>query len=67
MVSTASCSSAIFNWFKGDFGGHDGVIDFLIEHLPQDDRRKTWLLEHQGTLRFVYKPYDWGLNSTSLH
>ena len=59
--------SAIFNWFKGDFGGHQGVIDFLIEHLPQDDRRKTWLLEHRGTLRFVYKPYDWGLNSTILH
>jgi hypothetical protein len=39
----------------------------LIEHLPQDDQRKTWLLEHRGRLRFVYKPYDWGLNSTSLH
>lgn len=57
--------SAIFSWFKSDFGGQSGVIDFLIEHLPEDDRQ-TWLIEHRDTLSFKYKPYDWGLNSSEL-
>ena len=57
--------SAIFNWFKSDFGGHNGVIDFLIEHLPEDDR-KAWLVEHQHKINFQYRPYDWGLNSSTL-
>jgi hypothetical protein len=58
--------SAIFKWFKGDFGGREGVIDFLIEHLPEDDR-KEWLLDHRSTLSFKFKDYDWGLNSSVLH
>jgi hypothetical protein len=57
--------SAIFNWFKSDFGGHNGVIDFLLEHLPEDDR-KGWLVEHQHKINFQYRPYDWGLNSSTL-
>lgn len=58
--------STIFKWFTSDFGGREGMIDFLIEHLPEDER-KTWLIERKGALRFKYKPYDWGLNSTILH
>ena len=57
--------STIFNWFKSDFGGQSGVIDFLIEHLPEDDR-KAWLVEHRHKINFQYKPYDWGLNSSTL-
>ena len=57
--------SAIFSWFKSDFGGQSGVIDFLIEHLPEDDR-KVWLVEHKHKINFQYKPYDWGLNSSTL-
>ena len=57
--------SAIFKWFKADFGGQQGVIDFLIAHLPQDER-KSWLEEHRDTVTFQYKTYDWGLNSSHL-
>ncbi|NIV92242.1 DUF547 domain-containing protein [candidate division KSB1 bacterium] len=57
--------SAIFKWFKEDFGGPEGVLKFLVEHLP-DGKRKGWLLEHGDEVSFRYKPYDWGLNSTKL-
>ncbi len=57
--------SAIFKWFNADFGGQEGVINFLIEHLP-DGERKSWLAENVGNISFHYKPYDWGLNSTDL-
>jgi hypothetical protein len=57
--------SAIFKWFKADFGGQDGVLDFLIEHLPED-KRKTFLLEQRENISLQYKTYDWGLNSTNL-
>jgi hypothetical protein len=57
--------SAIFSWFKGDFGDREGVIDFLINYLPGDERR-AWLVENRDKLSFHYEPYDWGLNSFDL-
>ena len=54
-------TSAIFNWYKIDFGGKEGVIDFIIKHLP-DDERRTWIQEHQGALKLRYDPYNWGFN-----
>ncbi len=57
--------SAIFKWFKADFGSQRGVLDFLIEYLP-DGERKSWLAENVGNISFHYKPYDWGLNSSEL-
>ena len=57
--------SAIFKWFNADFGGQEGVINFLIEHLPSGER-KSWLAENVRNISFHYKPYDWGLNSTDL-
>lgn len=57
--------SAIFKWFKRDFGGRSGVLDFLIEHLP-DGERKDWLTDNGEGANFHYKAYDWGLNSTKL-
>lgn len=57
--------SAIFKWYKVDFGGQEGVLDFLIEHLPEGER-KAWLVEKRGNISFGFKNYDWGLNSTEL-
>ena len=54
-------TSAIFNWYKIDFGGKEGVIDFIIKHLP-DDERRTWIQDNQGALKIRYDPYNWGLN-----
>lgn len=58
--------SAIFKWFNADFDGLLGVVDFLVEHLP-DEERKSWLAENNlGEISFKYKSYDWGLNSSDL-
>ena len=54
--------SEIFRWYADDFGGRQGVIDFLVHHLPEDDRRQI-LLDAGGNLRLDYTPYDWGLNN----
>lgn len=50
----------LLSWFKNDFGGHAGVVRFLIDHLPDDARRQ--LLLQGGELRITYCPYDWRLN-----
>jgi hypothetical protein len=54
--------SSIFHWFKGDFGGQDGIISFIIDHLPYDGRR-AWLTKYKDIIRLRYKPYDWRLNT----
>ncbi|MBN1666045.1 MAG: DUF547 domain-containing protein [Anaerolineales bacterium] len=54
--------SSIFQWFKGDFDGQDGIISFIIDHLPYDGRR-AWLTRYKDIIRIHYKPYDWRLNA----
>ncbi|MEJ2598639.1 MAG: DUF547 domain-containing protein [Anaerolineales bacterium] len=54
--------SSIFQWYKGDFGSRCGVISFVIDHLPMDERR-DWLVKYRGQIRLRYGPYDWGINS----
>ena len=54
-------TSAIFRWYQRDFGGLKGVLRFITDHLPEDDRR-DWLTNHQHNVRLRYEPYDWGLN-----
>lgn len=56
--------SSIFRWYARDFGGREGVISFLLNHLPFDGRR-AWFSTHRGSLRLHYEPYDWGLNVLS--
>jgi hypothetical protein len=54
--------SQIFRWYQADFGGRQGVVAFLVENLPDDDRRE--LLKAGGDqLKFNYQSYDWGLNT----
>jgi hypothetical protein len=57
--------SQIFRWYQKDFGGLEGVLDFLIQYLPEGDRRREFLLTAGDSLRFRYTPYDWALNSTA--
>lgn len=54
--------SSIFQWFKGDFGGQDGIISFIIDHLPYDGRR-AWLTKYKDITKLSYRPYDWRLNA----
>jgi len=55
-------TSAIFRWYQGDFGGRKGVLRFIADHLPEDERRE-WLVDNERTVRLRYEPYDWGLNT----
>lgn len=54
--------SPIFQWYKNDFGGQDGALDFIIRNLPTDERCQL-LLKSRNKLRIHYSAYDWGLNS----
>jgi hypothetical protein len=60
-VSQALIVSSIFRWYHRDFGGREGVISFLLSHLPTDWRR-NWLSNYRNSMRLSYEPYDWNLN-----
>ncbi len=51
--------SPIFRWYKGDFGGREGVREFLLRHL--DDGPARELLSARSP-RISYQRYDWSLN-----
>lgn len=53
--------SRLFQWYQGDFGGRDGLIQFLSHHHPEAETRQR-LAEQGQRPRLVYLPYDWGLN-----
>lgn len=55
--------SSIFKWFQSDFGGREGLMDFLLAHLPRDEKRE-WLAQNHDTVRLRYAAYDWGLNNS---
>lgn len=53
--------SMIFKWYKGDFGGHEGVLTFIRKYLVDDDKREY--LERSGSeVKIAYLYYDWNLN-----
>lgn len=54
--------SKIFHWYQGDFGGRNGVIDFLLAYLD-DEYCRDWIAQNRERLRFSYEPYDWRLNN----
>jgi len=53
--------SSIFKWFARDFGGLDGIIDFILSHLPEGEKF-LWLSRERDRVSLRYKPYDWNLN-----
>jgi hypothetical protein len=53
--------SPIFRWYRRDFGGTRGVIDFVERHLD-DGPGREFLRAHSGGLNLSYRPYDWSLN-----
>jgi hypothetical protein len=54
--------SSIFKWFASDFGGRDGIIEFVLAHLS-DEPELLWLSKERDRVSLRYKPYDWSLNS----
>jgi hypothetical protein len=51
--------STLFKWYQADFGGREGVVQFIKRYLP-DDSLVTG--NNSKSLRIVYSKYDWGLN-----
>jgi hypothetical protein len=49
----------LFEWYRGDFAGDDGVRKFLARY---DAARAKTLMDPSFTL--AYRPYDWDLNQT---
>jgi len=54
--------SSIFKWFATDFGGRDGIIEFVLSHLS-DGPELLWLSKERDRVALRHKPYDWSLNS----
>ncbi len=53
----------ILDWYGDDFGGREGVIEFLAAHAPDDD--KTFLRNARAP-RLEFSDYDWTLNDTAV-
>lgn len=53
--------SQIFKWYRDDFGGISGIIDFLNRYILDEDK-KNFIKEKKRTLRINYLYYDWSLN-----
>jgi hypothetical protein len=53
--------SPILRWYAGDFGGREGVLTFVRNHLP-DDPRRAWLQQQGASAKIAYTRYDWQLN-----
>ncbi|MEX0801628.1 MAG: DUF547 domain-containing protein [Dehalococcoidia bacterium] len=56
------CLSPIFRWYRRDFGGREGVREFLLRYLDAGEAREA--LENgspSGSVGFY--PYDWSLNA----
>ena len=51
--------SKIFDWYEGDFGGRQGVIELLRQHSRDEAVRN---LQPTDRLRVRYHPYDWSVN-----
>ncbi|GAB4438057.1 MAG: DUF547 domain-containing protein [Chloroflexi bacterium OHK40] len=54
--------STIFQWYRADFGGLEGVVRFVCAHLPPSDPRRRWI-ESRAEVDLAFKPYDWALNT----
>ena len=53
--------SSIFKWFTRDFGGREGIIDFVLPHLS-DKTERLWVLKARNNIVLRYKPFEWKLN-----
>jgi hypothetical protein len=58
--------SKIFSWYAKDFGSKEDMVRMFLKYLPSNERQQLERMlasTSATTLRFEYKPYDWGQNS----
>lgn len=53
--------SQIFLWYRKDFGGRQGVRDFVVRYVKRRDKGR-FLLENFDKIRIEYLFFDWGLD-----
>jgi hypothetical protein len=53
----------VLDWYKDDFGGTPGVVEFLLRFLPSDDAA---VVRAEEEVRVDYLDYDWTLNDTAI-
>lgn len=53
--------SEIFRWYRVDFGGRDGVLDFIHDY-HRDAAAREFIAAERATLEIEYLYYDWNLN-----
>jgi hypothetical protein len=53
--------SPIFRWYSRDFGGHKGIVDFLIRYR-ETGKDRDFLIDHGMKADIEWKGYDWRLN-----
>lgn len=51
--------SRIFLWYQSDFGGREGLLELIADHLKDEEGAA---LVRSGQLRVRYQPYDWSVN-----
>lgn len=54
--------SSLLKWYAEDFGGREGVLDFVLRYLPEDEAR-AWLADRRADVELTYHRYDWSLNA----
>lgn len=53
--------SRIFQWYERDFGGREGVLEFVLRYLDEGPIRER-LLKQEDPPRIRFQPYDWSVN-----
>jgi len=54
--------SALFDLYRDDFGGEEGVAAFVLRYLPPDAERHA-IMAALRARKITYPPYDWTLPS----
>jgi hypothetical protein len=52
----------VLDWYKDDFGGTEGVVEFLLHYVDEDDAE---YIRMHAQVRVEYADYDWALNDTA--
>ena len=55
--------SPILTWYGEDFGGEQGVIDFLLKRAKSEESKKGLALAQSGEATIEYNEYNWELNT----
>ncbi len=55
--------SPILKWYREDFGGQEGVLDFLLSRVESPKTVAGLKAAHDEQSKIVYTDYDWSLNT----